>query len=153
MPAQEAAAEAVVPLVDIGAHELGDQVAVGAVQFDAVEAGLLDAPRAFGELLDQLVDLLDRHGPDRLAPGQLLGVHDFVAGRAGMSITWSLADSRFLRGQAAWRPGAGSVRRTGAVAVHGLGQFGQPGISGSSSTHTHVTVGRPVLCPGTRRRR
>ena len=68
--AEEAAAEAVVPLVDVGAHELGDQVAVGAVQFDAVEARLLHAPGAFGELLDQFVDLLDRHRADRLALGR-----------------------------------------------------------------------------------
>ena len=102
----EAAAEAVVSLVDVGAHELGDQVAVGAVQLDAVEPRLLHSPGPFGELLDQVVDLLDGHGADRLALGDLLRRRR-PRGRPsrGCPTIWSLADIRSLRGQAAWRPG------------------------------------------------
>ena len=53
----ERAAVLVVAIVDRRAEELGDQVAVGAVQLDAVEPGLARAPRAFGERLDRLVDV------------------------------------------------------------------------------------------------
>ena len=53
----ERAAVVVLPVVDGRAQELRDQVAVGAVQLDAVEAGLAGAPRAVGEVLHDLVDL------------------------------------------------------------------------------------------------
>ncbi len=148
-PAQEAAAEAVVPLVDVGAHELGDQVAVGPVQFDAVKARLLDAPRAFGEFLHQLVDLLNRHRADRFAFGHVLGVHDLVAGRAG-DVDHLVAG----RQQVFARPSGLAAR---VLDLHGAlapcrcmasASSAKPGISGSSSTHTQVTVGRPVTLSG-----
>ena len=46
-----------VAVVDRRAEELRDQVAVGAVQLDAVEPGLARAPRALGERGDDLLDL------------------------------------------------------------------------------------------------
>jgi hypothetical protein len=57
----ERAAVLVLPVVDGGAEELRNQVAVGAVQLDAVEPRLAGAPRPFGELGHRLVDLRDRH--------------------------------------------------------------------------------------------
>ena len=127
--AQEAAAEAVVPLVDVGAHELGDQVAVGAVQFDAVEARLLDAPRPFGELLDQFVDLLDASSRGSTCPGRISSAYTTSwPAEPGMSTTWSLADNEVFA-----RPGGLAARvldlhgAAGPVPVHGLGQFGQAG--------------------------
>ena len=51
----ERAAVFVLAVVDRRAEELGDQVAVGAVQLDAVEAGLARAPRALGEVRDDLL--------------------------------------------------------------------------------------------------
>jgi hypothetical protein len=46
-------------LVGAVLQELVDQIAVGAVDFDAVEAGGLGANRALTELLDDLLDLVD----------------------------------------------------------------------------------------------
>ena len=79
----EAAAETVVSLVHIRAHELGNQVSMGAVQLHAIEARLLHPPRPFGELLDELVDLLHRHCPDGFAMGVGRRVDDLMAGRGG----------------------------------------------------------------------
>ena len=44
-------------VVDAGREELREQVAVGGMQLDAVEAGLARAPGAAGERLDELLDL------------------------------------------------------------------------------------------------
>ena len=49
-PVFERAAVLVLAIVDRRAEELRDQVAVGAVQLDAVEARLARAPRALGEV-------------------------------------------------------------------------------------------------------
>ena len=75
----EAAAEAVGALVEVRAHELGDQVAVGGVQLDGVEARLLHPPGRLAEHVDELEDLGDRRLADLLA--LLLGVlvDDLVA--------------------------------------------------------------------------
>ena len=56
----ERAAVLVRPVVDRGAEELGDQVAVAAVDLDAVEPGLAHAARRLGEGVDDLVDLRPR---------------------------------------------------------------------------------------------
>ena len=128
---EEAAAEAIVAPVDVGAHELGDQVAVGGVEFDAVEPCLLDPPCAFAELFDQIVDLFDGHGPDRFALGDLLGVDDFMAGGAGQVDQLVAGRHEVLAG-----PGGLAARvldlhgAAGTVAVHGLRQFGQEGNMG-----------------------
>ena len=105
-PGEEAAAEAVVALVHVGAHELGDQVAVRPVQLHRVEAGLLHPPGPLGELLDQVVDLLDAHRADRLALG-LRSPRTPPRGRPrpGCRPPGPLADIRSLRGQADCRPG------------------------------------------------
>ena len=50
----KAAAEAVVSHVQVRAHKLGDQVAVGRMQLHGVEARLLQPPCRFGELVHQL---------------------------------------------------------------------------------------------------
>ena len=70
----ERAAVVVLSVVDRGAQELRDQVAVGAVQLDAVETGLAGAPRAVGEILRdlgdlRLVHLLALESVDRIAFG------------------------------------------------------------------------------------
>jgi hypothetical protein len=54
----ERSAELVLPIVDGGAEELRDQIAVGAVQLDAIESSLARAPRPFGKRVDDLPDLL-----------------------------------------------------------------------------------------------
>ncbi len=51
----------VLPIVDGRAQELRDQIAIGAVELDAVEARLLRPPRALGERLDHFFDLSNRH--------------------------------------------------------------------------------------------
>ena len=51
----------VLAIVDRRAQELRDQVAVGAVQLDAVEPGLARPPRAFGKRVDRLADVGERH--------------------------------------------------------------------------------------------
>ncbi len=78
-PVLEAAAEPVGAHVEERAHELGEQVAVGGVELDGVEAGLLHPPGGLAEEVDQLEDLGDRGRPDLLA--LLLGVlvDDLVA--------------------------------------------------------------------------
>ena len=57
----ERSAVLVLPIVDGRAEELRDQVAVGAVQLDAVEPGFARAPRALRVGLDRLPNLLGRH--------------------------------------------------------------------------------------------
>ena len=57
----ERAAVFVLAIVDGRAQELRDQVAVGAVQLDAVQPRLARAPRALGEVPDHLLDLGDGH--------------------------------------------------------------------------------------------
>ncbi len=57
----ERAAVLVLPVVDRGAEELGDQVAVGPVQLDAVEARLPRAPGPFRERLHRFLNLRHRH--------------------------------------------------------------------------------------------
>src|SRR5688572_14533416 len=47
----ERTAVAVLAIVDRGAQELRDQIAVGAVQFDPVKTRFASAPRAVGEIL------------------------------------------------------------------------------------------------------
>ena len=49
-------------IVDPGAQKLRDQVAVRAMQLDPVKPGFAGAPRALGELLDDLVDFRHGHG-------------------------------------------------------------------------------------------
>ena len=126
--AGEAAAEAVVSLVHIRAHELSDQVAVGAVQLHRVETGLLKPPGAFGELVDQVVDLFDGHSPYALALGFRRGIDDLVTGGGG--------DVRHLirgRDQVLARPGSLPPRMLdlhsglGSMAGHGFGQLGKTG--------------------------
>ena len=82
-PVLERAAVFVLAIVDRRAQELRDQVAVGAVQLDAVEAGLARAPRAFRERVHRLLDVGDRH---RLAAEAVRRIG--LAGRAQ-------AESRF----------------------------------------------------------
>src|SRR6187399_1740821 len=53
----ERAAVLVLPIVDGGAQELRDQIAVGAVQLDAIKSGLARAPRPFSKRVDDLRDL------------------------------------------------------------------------------------------------
>ena len=60
-PVLERAAVLVLAIVDRRAQELRDQVAVGAVQLDAVEPGLARPPRAFGKRVDRLADVGERH--------------------------------------------------------------------------------------------
>ena len=67
----QAAAVVVLAVVDGGAEELGDQIAVGGMQLDAVEPGLLGAPSAEGECLDRLLDLGTRHGATEKAVQRL----------------------------------------------------------------------------------
>ena len=57
----ERAAVIVLPIVDRRAEELRDEVAVGAVQLDAVESRLARSTRAFGEGIHRGADLVDRH--------------------------------------------------------------------------------------------
>lgn len=61
-PVLEAAAVLVGPLVRRRAQELRDQVAVGAVQLDAVEAGALEVCGGVREALDDAGDVLARRG-------------------------------------------------------------------------------------------
>ena len=84
IPVPERAAVIVLAVVDPRAEELGDQVAVGAVQLDAVEPRRLRPAGPLGEVLDRLLDLLLGH---RLADdpvervgsaGRALGVLVFV---------------------------------------------------------------------------
>src|SRR5215831_6081762 len=49
-------------VVDAGTQELGDQVTVCAMQLDPIELGVPSPASALGELLDHLVDLINRHG-------------------------------------------------------------------------------------------
>ena len=56
----ERTAVVVFAIVDGRAQELRDQVAVGAVQFDAVAPGLAGAPRSLAERLHDLPNLVDR---------------------------------------------------------------------------------------------
>ncbi len=46
----------VLAVVDPRAEELGDQVAVGSMQLDAIEAGFLRPQRSLGEVLDDVLD-------------------------------------------------------------------------------------------------
>ena len=57
----ELAAVLVLAVVDRRAEELRDEIAVRAVQLDAVRAGLARAARALAERLDDVLDLLDGH--------------------------------------------------------------------------------------------
>ena len=50
-------------VVDPRAEELRDQITVRAMQLDAVEAGLARPSRGLGELLDDVIDFRDGHGP------------------------------------------------------------------------------------------
>src|SRR6185295_3606507 len=57
----ERAAVIVSSVVDRGAQELSYQIAVGAVQLDAVKTRFPGAARAFGECIDRFFDLFDGH--------------------------------------------------------------------------------------------
>ena len=51
----------VLAVVDRGAEELGDEIAVGAVQLDAVESRLARPARSLGKRCHRLADLRLRH--------------------------------------------------------------------------------------------
>ena len=125
-PVLEAAAEPVGAHVEERAHELGEQVAVGGVELDGVEAGLLDPPGGLAEEVDQLEDLGDRGGPDLLA--LLLGVlvDDLVAGRPGQLEDAVRGAQRVVARDGALAAGMLELDRAlRAVAVHPLGQAGE----------------------------
>ena len=65
----EAAAELVGTLVGAGGDEGADEVAVGAVDLDHVDAGQLSAAGGVAIALDELVDFLSGHGLGDLAAG------------------------------------------------------------------------------------
>ena len=125
-PVLEAAAEPVGAHVEERAHELRQQVAVGGVELDGVEAGLLDPPGGLAEEVDELEDLGDRRRADLLA--LLLGVlvDDLVAGRPGQLEDAVGGAQRVVARDGALAAGVleldGALR---AVAVHPLGQAGE----------------------------
>ena len=57
------AAELVVTAVEQGGHELGDEIAVRAVDFDHVESGFLRPPRPVDKSVDQHADFVRVHDP------------------------------------------------------------------------------------------
>ena len=57
----ERAAVLVGAVVDAGAQELREQIAVGGVQLDPVESGFARAPGAARERPDRMIDLLQAH--------------------------------------------------------------------------------------------
>ena len=125
-PVLEAAAEAVGPHVQERAHELRQEVAVGGVQLDRVEARLLDPPGGLAEEVDELEDLGDRRLADLLA--LLLGVlvDDLVAGRPRQLQDAVRGAEGVVAGDRALA--AGMLELDGAfraVAVHPLGQPGE----------------------------
>ena len=66
------AAVLVLAVVDARAQELGEQIAVGGVQLDAVEARFARPPGAAGEGADRVVDLRPAHRPAQEAVQQFL---------------------------------------------------------------------------------
>ncbi|CCX41922.1 unknown [Clostridium sp. CAG:1024] len=79
----KAAAPAIDTLVQIGRHKLGDQIPVRGMQFNAVKAGLLDAPCGFGELVDHVHDLFGGHGADGLSLLLRVLIDDLMARAPG----------------------------------------------------------------------
>ena len=83
----ERAAVLVVAVVDRRREELREDVAVGAVDLDAVQAGFLRPPSSLGERLRHLLDLRLRH-PLALEPVQRIG----LVGRAPAALELDAVD-------------------------------------------------------------
>jgi hypothetical protein len=112
--AGEVAAEDVQTLVGRGRHELGDEIAMGAVDFDRVEAGFPGPDRGVPERVDQGEGLVGGELPGEFA-------HDRAGDRGGRD--------RLVADDGPAGLAAGVVELHGdlaAVAVHGVGQAAHP---------------------------
>jgi hypothetical protein len=72
-----------------GVEELGDQIAVRAMQFHAIEARAFSAQRRENEILDQLLDLAGRQRPRpglRVLPGRARRLVGQIARRPATAV-------------------------------------------------------------------
>ena len=127
-PVFEAAAETIGAPIQQRAHELGQQIAVGRMQLDRIEAGLLDAPGRLGKEVDQLQNLLGRRRAHRLALFLGVLVDDLVAGRPGQLQHAVVGRQRIVARDGALPARVHQLDRApGAVTVHAVGEPGQAG--------------------------
>ena len=125
------AAVAVVAAVGLGAEEGAEDVAVGAVELDAVEAGLLGAHGGGDEVLGQLLDLA---GGERAGAG--LGV--FATGRP--------APRRSAPRASAGRRGAAAPSRPRPAALIAAASRVRPGRWSSEKTPSWPGKPWPMRC-------